>query len=207
MDDPTGADAAADACGLGAALATLHSLAPPEAPALTRLAPDRLAAARQLVVRVRPDVEGLVDALAGELLSRRTAEDEAPVCLHGDVHPKNAIVTGREIALIDVEDLAIGPAAADVGSFLAGLFYLRRGGRLSPGKHRDVTRAFLSGYTSVRPLPPRPTLRWYAAAALLVERILRSVNRVRPLGLVHLPDLLRDARALLTDGTDDALEP
>ena len=207
MDDPTGEHATEDAAGFGAALATLHSLPPVEAPALTRFAPDRLVVAQRLVVRVRPDVEGLVDALAGELISRRPAEDDAPVCLHGDVHPKNAIVTGREVALIDVEDLAIGPVAADVGSFLAGLFYLRRGGRLSAGKHREVTRAFLSGYASVRPLPPRPTLRWYTSAALLIERILRSVNRVRPLGLVHLPDLLRDARALLTDGTDDALEP
>jgi hypothetical protein len=40
-----------------------------------------------------------------------------------------------------------------------------------------------------------------------VERALRAVTRVRPLGLLHLPELLNDAHALLTEGRDDDLEP
>jgi aminoglycoside phosphotransferase len=207
MDDPTGGKAVDDAARFGAALAALHALKPPDAPALTRFAADRLIEARRLVIRVRPDVADLVDALAGDLMSRQPDEPEVPVCLHGDVHPKNAIVTDREIALIDVEDLAVGPAAADLGSFLASLLYLRRGGRLTTGTHDAVAYAFLSGYASVRPLPTRTALRWHTSAALLIERILRAVTRVRPLGLVHLPDLLRDARGLLTDSHDDRLEP
>jgi Ser/Thr protein kinase RdoA (MazF antagonist) len=113
------------------------------------------------------------------------------------VHPKNAIVTGDGVALIDIEDVAIGPAAADVASFLAALLYLRRGARISRATHDAVERAFLDGYRSVRPLPSRASLQWHTAAALLVERIFRAVTRVRPLGLLHMADLLRDARALL----------
>jgi hypothetical protein len=203
MDDPTGAVALQDAARFGAALATFHALRPREAPEFTRFASSRLTEARRLVVSVRPDVEDLADALVSELVSRQPCEPDTPVCLHGDVHPKNAIVTDRQIALIDVEDLAIGPAAADLGSFLASLHYLRRGTRLDTGTHDAVARAFLLGYASVRPLPTRAALRWHTSAALFIERVLRAVTRVRPLGLLHLPELLGDAGELLMDNEDD----
>jgi aminoglycoside phosphotransferase len=201
MNDPAaGGDSVQDAARLGAALGAFHDLTPTDAPDFTRFAPDRLAEARRLVACVRPDVWGPADALVRELISRQPEANEAPVCLHGDVHPKNAIVTDRGVALIDVEDLAIGPAAADLGSFLASLLYLRCGGRFDDGTHEAVARAFLRGYRSMRPLPASAALRWHTAAALLIERIFRSVTRIRPLGLCHLPELLGDAHALVTGG-------
>jgi Ser/Thr protein kinase RdoA (MazF antagonist) len=203
MDEPTGPHAVQDAARFGAALAAFHALAPCEAPPLTRFEPDRLREARRLVVSVRPDVADPVGALVSELIARRPSDEDAPVCLHGDVHPKNAIVTDRDVALIDVEDLALGPAAADLGSFLASLLYLRRGARLPARTHHDVVRAFLLGYEFVRPLPARAALIWHISAALFIERILRAVTRVRPLGLCHLPELIAEARELLRDGEDD----
>lgn len=207
MDDASaGDDAVQDAVRLGVALAAFHGLKPTDAPAFTRFAANRLIETRRLVACVRPDVDDSADALVRELISQQPDEAEAPVCLHGDVHPKNAIVTDRGVALIDVEDLAIGPAAADIGSFLAALLYLRRGGRLDRDTHDAMARAFLLGYRSRRPLPARAVLRWHTAAGLLIERIFRAVTRVRPLGLLHLPELLSDARALLTERHDDELE-
>jgi aminoglycoside phosphotransferase len=207
MDDAAaGGDAVQDAVRLGVALAAFHELKPTDAPAFTRFAANRLIETRRLVACVRPDVDDSTDALVRELISRQPDEAEAPVCLHGDVHPKNAIVTDRGVALIDVEDLAIGPAAADVGSFLAALLYLHRGRRLDRDTHDAMARAFLLGYRSRRRLPARAVLRWHTAAALLIERIFRAITRVRPLGLLHLPELLSDARALLTERHDDELE-
>jgi Ser/Thr protein kinase RdoA (MazF antagonist) len=209
-DQAVDVHATGDAARLGTALAGFHALTHADPRPFTRFAGDRLIDARRLVARVRPDVTALADVLVRELIARRAAgehDGDAPVCLHGDVHPKNAIITDRTVALIDVEDLAIGPAAADLGSFLALLLYLRRGARLDDARHDGAARAFLSGYASVRPLPPPAALRWHTAAALLVERALRAVTRVRPLGLLHLPELLNDAHALLTEGRDDDLEP
>jgi Ser/Thr protein kinase RdoA (MazF antagonist) len=120
------------------------------------------------------------------------------VCLHGDLHPKNGIVTQDGVALIDLDQSAAGPAAADVGSLLAGLRYGRRIGLLSGSAERRLSAAFLAGYASTRPLPPMASLRWSMAAALLAERALRAVNRVRPEGLVHLDGLLADAHKALT---------
>jgi Ser/Thr protein kinase RdoA (MazF antagonist) len=201
MNDPAGrSDGVEDASRLGAALAEFHAVMPTDAPAFTRFAPDRLSEARRLVVRVRPDVEESIDALLRKLIAQQPCESGPGVCLHGDVHPKNAIVTDRGVALIDVEDVAVGPAAADLGSFLAALVYLRCGGRLNARAHDAIAHAFLLGYEARRPLPTKSALTWHTAAALLVERIFRAVSRVRPLGLMYLPDLVNAACAILDEG-------
>src|SRR4051794_25751709 len=119
-----------------------------------------------------------------------------PVCLHGDVHLKNGLMQARRIALIDLDQVGLGPAAADVGSAMAGIRYhalvadeAARGERLQ--------RALLHGYASLRELPDAHALRWHVAAALLSERAVRAVNRVRPDGLARLGAVLADARAAL----------
>jgi len=201
------ADAIEDAARLGTALAGFHGLTPIEPRPFTRFANDRLLEARRLIACVRPDVANLAEALMRELIARRRDRSEPPSCLHGDVHPKNAIVADGLVVLIDVEDLAVGPASADLGSFLAALIYLRRGERITADRYKAMAHAFLSGYTSVRELPSLAGLMWHTAAALLVERVLRAVTRVRPLGLLHLPELLGDAHALLTKDHDDDLGP
>ena len=182
----------------GAALAALHCLpAPAELPAFERLAPQRQAPAAQLIALARPDVARAAVRLADELSDRAPVPATAPVCLHGDVHLKNGLMNGRRrVGLIDLDQAGLGPAAADVGSALAGLRYhalvadeVARGERLE--------QALLDGYGSLRDLPKPQTLRWHVAAALLSERALRAVNRLRPDGLACLGAVLAEARAVL----------
>jgi Ser/Thr protein kinase RdoA (MazF antagonist) len=126
--------------------------------------------------------------------------DAPRVCLHGDVHPKNGILRGERLTLIDLDQCGTGDAAADLGSLLASLTY----GRITSGASRTSTKslgeAFLSGYESARALPARASLRWHTAAALLAERALRAVNRVRPEGLARLRELLAAAFDVLGEG-------
>ena len=176
--------------GLGAALAALHGTVPP--PGLRRFerfAPHRLARAAELIGVVRPDAGAAAHALAGELAS--TAEEQGPlVCLHGDVHPKNILWDGLTTALVDLDQAALGPAAADLGSMLGGLRYLRCLGLVSGAREEALAGALLDGYGAVRELPDRRALSWHTAASLLVERALRSVTRVRPAGLARLGDVI-----------------
>jgi Ser/Thr protein kinase RdoA (MazF antagonist) len=112
------------------------------------------------------------------------------------VHLKNGLLQGRRVALIDLDQVGLGPAAADLGSALAGLRY-----------HAIVTdeaargqrsqRALLDGYAALRELPDPAALCWHVAAALLSERALRAVNRIRPGGLAALGAVLADGRAAL----------
>jgi hypothetical protein len=86
-----------------------------------------------------------------------------------------------------------------VGSAIAKLHYQS----LVTGDTRRVRilqHALTNGYRSRRrPLAPEE-LRWHVAAALLSERALRAVNRIRPDGLALLPALLDEALGVLRDG-------
>jgi len=158
---------------------------------------DSLALAAELVARARPDVARPAEQLLASL-ERRAVGAAATVFLHGDLHPKNALLSpsGR-IGLIDFDQAAPGNPAADVGGLLAGLRYDAVVGRVAPAAAERLSAAFLAGYRALRELPGEAELRWHVAAALLAERALRAVNRVREPGLRRLPAVLADAREVL----------
>jgi aminoglycoside phosphotransferase (APT) family kinase protein len=71
----------------------------------------------------------VVFGLADELSARWESQGDAPVCLHGDVHPKNGILRGDSFTLIDIDRAAAGNPAVDLGSLLASISYNRLTGR------------------------------------------------------------------------------
>ncbi len=186
--------------GLAQTLASLHSISiPSHLPRFLRHDPDRLRNCARIIGIARPDVARVANELDREL--RSTIPSEEPlVCLHGDVHPKNGIALNGFVSLIDLDQSAIGPAAADLGSMLALLHYNRRIGLLTHKTVLELASAFLDGYAGSQQLPTQKSLAWHTAAALLSERALRSVNRIRPEGLHHLSQLLNDAREILRTG-------
>jgi aminoglycoside phosphotransferase (APT) family kinase protein len=186
---------------LGGALAALHSLSVPDGlQPFKRLDTTRLRRAARAIGEARPDARREASRLVAELERRREQHAEPHVCLHGDVHPKNGILRGERLTLIDLDQCGTGHAAADLGSLLASLTYNSLTGIAARSAERTLADAFLSGYASVRELPAPESLRWHTAAALLAERALRAVNRVRPEGLARLCELLREAREILRKG-------
>ncbi|HEX8685742.1 MAG TPA: phosphotransferase [Pyrinomonadaceae bacterium] len=186
---------------LGAALAALHSLRVPGwLPAFERLTPARVRRAALVVGAARPDVRREASDLAEDLARLEGPPAAARVCLHGDVHPKNAVARGDCLALIDLDQCGAGDPAADLGSLLAGLAYANVTAGAAPSSSKALGEAFLSGYASARALPPPHSIRWHTAAALLAERALRAVNRVRPEGLARLRELLAAASDVLREG-------
>ncbi|HKG13630.1 MAG TPA: phosphotransferase [Pyrinomonadaceae bacterium] len=185
---------------LGAALAALHSLRAPEGlPTFERLTPARVKRAAFVIETVRPDARREASRLAEELTQQWGPSIGDPVCLHGDVHPKNAVARGGAFTLIDLDQCGVGDPAADLGSLLAGLTYADITSGASQPSARTLGGAFLSGYSSARALPQARSLRWHTAAALLAERALRAVNRVRPEGLARLRELLAAASEVLRE--------
>jgi Ser/Thr protein kinase RdoA (MazF antagonist) len=177
----------------GAALATLHGLvAPPGLPRFERLLPGRLERAARLVGAARPDVSEAARGLAQTLVGADGGGGGSSV-LHGDVHPKNALAADGRITLIDLDQLAAGRPAEELGSALAGLEYRR----LTVRADGALGDALLDGYASVRSLPSSRALAWSTAAALLSERALRAVARIRPEGLHSLEELIARADELL----------
>lgn len=202
MAESRGDDEIADLGQLGAAVAAFHGLAMPDAPRFDRFAPEHLATEASAMRGCRPDAADAIDHLAARLTATAAAAD-GQACLHGDLHPKNAILRADDrVALIDVEDTAIGATAADIASMLAALLYRRETKGLSAGECRARADAFLVGYRAHRDLPRRESLAWHTAAALFVERAARAVTRVRPLGLEHFPALLATSERLLDRGLE-----
>ncbi len=186
---------------LGAALAALHSLRVPEGlPTFKRLSVERVSQAALVIGTARPDVRREASELADELARRYETPAGPHVCLHGDVHPKNAVSRGRLFTLIDLDQCAAGHPAADIGSLLASLAYDDIAGAAARPSAHALSESFLSGYASVRELPPAASIGWHTAAALLAERALRAVNRVRPEGLGRLRELLAAAFDVLREG-------
>ncbi|HKP82569.1 MAG TPA: aminoglycoside phosphotransferase family protein [Pyrinomonadaceae bacterium] len=196
--DLTGENLIDGVAGLAQTLASLHSAPiPSQLPRFHRHDPDRLRNCARLVGMARPDVARVASQLDKELRSS-VPPAGSMVCLHGDVHPKNGIAVDDLVTLIDLDQSGVGPAAADLGSMLALLHYNRRIGLITRNRERELASAFLDAYAGSRQLPAQRSLSWHTAAALLSERALRSVNRIRPEGLHHLSQLLDDAREILS---------
>jgi Ser/Thr protein kinase RdoA (MazF antagonist) len=190
-----------DARAMGAAVARFHRCVVPHAAAFTRFDPDRLATATRIIASVRPDLAAAAVTLTRRLVERTRPSDHH-VTLHGDLHPKNALVCGGRVVLLDLEDLAIGPAACDIGAFLGALEYSRTVDALADDVCAERGAAFLAGYETVARLPDFSSLAWHVAASLFVERAVRAVTRIRPLGLNQLPALLDRADQILAGDLD-----
>ena len=180
---------------LGRALAVLHDVAPERQPRFARLDSDRLGRAVSLIARARPDAGRSAELLLAALLGGRpTAAPE--VCLHGDANLRNAILDGEGVALIDLEDVAAGPAAADLGQLLAALLAARVLGRITSSRERALGAALLDGYRAAARMPDPGSLRWHTAASVLARVALPAVSRVRIPVLRRLAPLLAAAEAI-----------
>lgn len=164
---------------LGAALARLHAV-PATARRFARLDPARLERAAFVVAKAVPEAAGPAGQLLRRLFERFTEAERAPVLVHGDVNLRNALaLPGGRVALLDLEHLARGPAAADLGQVLANLIVAR-----APHRAADL----LTGYG--HSVPDKAALRWYTAASLLARVALPAISRYRPNTLPRLRELL-----------------
>ena len=161
---------------------------------------SRIRNSARLVGMARPELARVLHDFAVELLARYPVLDDMRF-LRGDCHTKNALAGADALALIDLDQAAVGPAAADIGSLLARLRMGTIVGERSAEAECALRQMFLSGYGLVAPLPSPAVLNWYTAATMLVERAIRAVNRVQVEALDHLDEVVNGAVASLGGGT------
>jgi aminoglycoside phosphotransferase len=101
----------------GAALARLHAFEPVDEQRSKRLE----GSAAATIAALRPDVASSAFELEHALGDAVSVRRGSLVCLHGDVHPKNVVIDGDDAGLVDLDDVAGGHAAADLGSAVAGI--------------------------------------------------------------------------------------
>jgi Ser/Thr protein kinase RdoA (MazF antagonist) len=186
---------------LGAALASLHALpAPPAAPRFNRLDSGGLHTAAGVIALLQPRLAGTVERLADGLDAQRprAVPAEAPACLHGDPHLHNALVHPEAIALVDLDDVCVGPRAADLARVLAVLANLGAIGDLPLREELRLGEELLTGYADEATVPETASLRWHVAATLLVRHAAKSVSRFRPRALARIEAVLGRAEELIS---------
>ncbi|MGE0886332.1 MAG: phosphotransferase family protein [Blastocatellales bacterium] len=149
----------------------------------------KLEDAKKLIGRVRPSMQSKLNSLVGRLVASSGNPGERPVVtLHGDLHLKNFFATGNRVALIDLDNLALGDPLRDVGSFIAALHYRE----LLDGKSCRVNisnfvRAYRDGVNwEVADF----ALDWHTAAALVYERAYRCITRLKNGRMAIIDDLV-----------------
>jgi len=182
---------------LGRAVAGLHAIPPSTwMPRVRREGPETIRATVSLLGRAMPSSIDRLTCLAVRLAASRPPAGR-DVTLHGDLHLKNVMADGRDMWLIDLDQSARGPAAADLGSFAALLRSHAATGVLDRETADHLENAFLDGYAALRRLPSVRTFEWHVAAAVLGERALRAVTRLRWPLLTNFDALLDEAFAAL----------
>jgi aminoglycoside phosphotransferase len=184
---------------LGATLGVLHEVPPAGLPTFGRFDLARIRRTAEVIALARPELAEPARRLAGSLVTSWRLPEAGPVHLHGDAHPRNVLVDDGRLALIDLDQAGAGDPAADLGGVLARLRHERHLGRLDGVTAAALAGCLLDGYAETGSVPTAAALRWHTAAALLVERALRAVNRVIVPALPSIGLLIEEAAGLLAD--------
>ncbi|MCB1955977.1 MAG: phosphotransferase [Rhodocyclaceae bacterium] len=155
----------------------LHAQACEIAALLTQVEPawfERLSRLLGLLEAPLPDVRALPEAT-----------------LHGDLHPRNILVNGDALSLIDLDGARGGPAVLELGAWIAEA--LDRA--IHAGTPLDQVQAsaesMLDAYTQASRQPVTQALvAWATARALLCERAYRGMANLRPGRFEQVPVLL-----------------
>ena len=185
---------------LARSLVHLHHVAPP--PHI-----ERRTIASELD-RARSGLQGLVDlhpnlarpaaqtlALLTDTIPTETAPD---VVLHGDLHAENVLISAHDLAFVDLERVALGPAAVDLGYFAAHALALAQ--RQPPWSPAAVkyTASMIDHYQqSTKPVDPT-TLSWCTAIGL-IDQALLAIRHLEPCGTETGLGLLNTAQLALAE--------
>jgi aminoglycoside phosphotransferase (APT) family kinase protein len=95
-----------------------------------------------LVPRLAPQAQHLCDAISSQL-KKATATKQL---VHADFHSKQVLVHDNDVRFLDADELAVGPAQLDVGTFIAHLHRDGLCGRIPLALVGQTADDFLEGY-------------------------------------------------------------
>lgn len=161
-----------------------------------------------MVCGVSPDLARRVKPLRDEIAAQIEARLEPQCPIHADFHHTNVFADGRTVHLLDLEEMAYGDPAVDIGRFMASFRIpsLRATGSLDGIRHE--LNVFLERYQTVSPIDlsrvhlfEAATLFTSAAAAFRLQRpawqeeILMLLDEIEASFALARPRQTRDRKA------------
>lgn len=182
---------------VGMALAALHGCRVPAEPLSADELRARLHDASGALALVQPLWAQRLRALTDRLLDTIARLDEsARVTLHNDLHPNNILFDDGRPSFIDLDGVRIGPAALDLGAWLADLRYRALVYGFDDSQAIASGHALLRGYASSAELPSAAALACAAALHLLRTRAYRCISNLKEGRLASVPAVLGLAEAI-----------
>lgn len=192
---------------VGSGLAGLHATPVPTQRGVSAAElRERLGLVADTLIAVEPRWERAVRALAGTLAQGIDAAcDARSVTLHGDLHPRNVLLVGDRLGFIDLGEVRLGPAIADLGDWIADALYRALLGGQSAANALTACRALLRAYAGASGTScEESALAWSTAYSLLCQRAWRCVVNLKPGRYALVVPLLDAAAAILRAGSIDA---
>lgn len=134
-----------------------------------------------------------VRALVSKLSTILPSTAEAPVVVHGDYHPGQCVLQGEELALLDLDSIAVDVAERDAGHYLAALAARRTAGLIPERTFVSATEAFRHGFGAC----DAQRLAFEESLALL-EHALSPLRRLEASGVEMARELVEQAHGRLT---------
>ena len=162
----------------------------PSTPVLELL--DKLEAVGSILMQCRPSCRPTLAPLRDRLRAQAKTIILGPTStLHGDLHMKNLFLTHDSITLIDLDNVCQGHPGQDIGSFIAGLLTRALAKQVPLSHMARPVHVFHQHYSQWTPWElDQPTLAWFTAMALVVERAHRCITRLKHNQREHLEALL-----------------
>ncbi len=189
---------------VGRLLAALHQSPVPAAPwvSLDGLR-QQLRDTHALLCAVQPALAARAGRVAAQLeagLSHISSGAQILSTLHGDLHPRNLMLDGEDISLIDLDSARQGPALLDLGSWLADAIYRAQLGGQGAGGFEAGCQSFLAGYVQAGGQRfGSQSVAWATAWQLWCQRVWRCIVNLKPGRYALVPGLLAQIEALLAE--------
>ena len=121
------------------------------------------------IAHIEPALAGSAEEVAAHATEQIAGAPPFECPLHGDFSADQVLLRENEAAIIDLDEAAYGPPAADLGSFVARLDVEALRGRMSTKRSGEATEALLGGYRAAANHGEATweKVRPHAAAALL----------------------------------------
>ena len=199
LADHAAMGSAAMAARVGAAVAALHgSEAPVARHATAAHLLQRLRDVIDLLWFVNPRSHAALERI-GRTLGEQIAGMDLAVgaTLHGDLHPRNLLVDGEDLWLIDLDSLWLGAPVLDLGAWIADGLYRDLLAGTDPRQGEAATDAFVAAYRqgSQRHVDPQ-ALQAAVLYQLVCERAQRCLTTLKPGRFEHLGELIERADAM-----------